>query len=67
MITPLRSNNWLHGQNTLVQLIPKNEAAEHILKNASHHWSIRPMPKPLREPQYEEVMRGWMLVHFKVI
>ena len=62
MITPLRSNNWLHGQNTLVQLIPKNEAAEHILKNVSHHWSIRPMPKPLREPQYEEVMRGWILL-----
>ena len=62
MTTPLRSNNWLHGQNTLVQLIPKNSEARTILKHASNHWTILAMPKPLREPQYEEIMRGWLLV-----
>ena len=62
MLTPLRSNDWLYDKNTLVQLIPKNEAAKRIIKNASHHWSIRPMPKPLHESQYEEVMQGWILV-----
>ena len=48
MLLPLRSNNWLYDKNTLVQLIPKNEAAKRIIKNTSPHWSIRPMPKPLR-------------------
>ena len=44
MLLPLRSNNWLYDKNTLVHLIPKNEAAKRILKTASHYWSIRPMP-----------------------
>ena len=62
MIVPLRSNNWLYDKNTLVQLVPKNDEARRIIGKASHHWSIRPMPRPLCEPQFEEVMRGWLLV-----
>ena len=62
MLLPLRSNDWLYDKNMLVQLIPKNEAAKRIIKNTSYHWSIRPMPKPLRESQYEEIMQGWILV-----
>jgi len=62
MLLPLRSNNWLYDKNTLVHLIPKNEAAKCILKTACHYWSIRPMPKQLCEPQFEEVMHGWLLV-----
>ena len=55
-----QDNNWLNQTGTLVRLIPKNQEAEMIITQQSHHWSIRPLPKLLREPYLHDVMQGWL-------
>ena len=35
MATPLHSSDWLTNKNTLVQLVPKNEEAQAILRNSN--------------------------------
>ena len=55
-----QDNNWLNQTGTLVRLIPKNQEAKMIITQQSHHWSIRPLPKLLREPYLQDVMQGWL-------
>ena len=62
MATPLHSSDWLTDKNTLVQLVPKNEEAQAILRNSSNMWTIRPMPKQLKQPQFDEITFGWLLL-----
>ena len=62
MATPLHSSDWLTDKNTLVQLVPKNEEAQAILWNSSNMWTIRPMPKQLKQPQFDEITFGWLLL-----
>ena len=62
MATPLHSSDWFTDKNTLVQLVPKNEEAQTILRNSSNMWIIRPMPKQLKEPQFDEITFSWLFL-----